>query len=179
MDRSIIIVGAGIGGLASGVYGRLNSYRTTIFEQHSLPGGQCCSWKRKGYTFDGCIHHLFGCDPGSRFYGLWRELGAMPRDLARTRDCVSVASPDDRLFMDYYDTAELERHLRELSPHDSAVIEQYARATMRFAKTDFFAEAMMGSRAGLVAMTPPTPEAVKMVPPDHAAVRRQVHRPIP
>lgn len=51
MEKSIIIVGAGMGGLAAGVYGRLNGYRTTIFEQHSLPGGQCASWKRRGALF--------------------------------------------------------------------------------------------------------------------------------
>lgn len=98
MEKSIIIAGAGMGGLAAGVYGRLNGYHTTIFEQHSVPGGQCASWKRHGYTFDGCIHHLFGTDPSSKLYTLWRELGAMPRELARTSECVSVASPDGKLF---------------------------------------------------------------------------------
>ncbi|HEY5531423.1 MAG TPA: FAD/NAD(P)-binding protein [Candidatus Anoxymicrobiaceae bacterium] len=68
MERSIAIIGAGMGGLAAGIYVRLNGYDTTIFEQHSVPGGQCAAWKRKGFTFDGCIHHLFGTGPGSKLY---------------------------------------------------------------------------------------------------------------
>ncbi len=79
-SRSIIIVGAGLGGLAAGIYGRLNGYTTRIFEAHTIPGGQCTGWKRKGYVFDACIHHLFGCSPGTKINDLWRELGAMPAE---------------------------------------------------------------------------------------------------
>jgi phytoene dehydrogenase-like protein len=74
MADSIIIIGAGMGGLAAGIYGRMNGFKTQIFEMHTLPGGQCTSWKREGFTFDACIHHLFGCSPSSKIYGLWHEL---------------------------------------------------------------------------------------------------------
>ncbi len=59
-DKSIIIIGGGITGLAAGVYSQMNGYKTSIFEMHTLPGGLCTSWQRKGYTFDGCIHWLVG-----------------------------------------------------------------------------------------------------------------------
>ena len=109
MADDIIIIGAGMGGLAAGIYGRLNGFRTRIFEAHSLPGGQCTTWKRGGYTFDGCIHHLFGCSPDSRLYGLWRELGAMPRELVQPAECTAVLSADaTKLFRDYYDLEKLE-----------------------------------------------------------------------
>lgn len=39
--KRIAIIGAGMGGLAAGIYGQLNGYQTEIFEMHSLPGGQC------------------------------------------------------------------------------------------------------------------------------------------
>jgi phytoene dehydrogenase-like protein len=75
-DKSIIVIGAGIAGLATGCYGQMNGYRTRIFEMHTLPGGLCTSWKRRGYTFDGCIHWLIGAGPGSGlhhvFYGVPR-----------------------------------------------------------------------------------------------------------
>ena len=66
VSKSMIIIGAGMGGLASGIYGQINGYQTQIFEMHSLPGGQCTSWQRAGYTFDACIHHLLGCSPEAR-----------------------------------------------------------------------------------------------------------------
>ena len=35
--KSLIIIGAGIGGLAAGCYAQMNGYRTQIFEMHALP----------------------------------------------------------------------------------------------------------------------------------------------
>ena len=74
-DKSIIIIGAGFAGLAAGIYARLNGYNTQIFEMHDLPGGLCTSWKRKGYTFDGCIHWLVGSSPQSGMHDMWEETG--------------------------------------------------------------------------------------------------------
>ncbi len=154
MRDSIIIIGAGMGGLAAGIYGRLNGYRTQVFEMHSLPGGQCTSWKRRGYTFDACIHHLFGCSPASRIFHLWEDIGAMPRDLVPVEDCVSVASPDGRLFKDYYDLDKLEAHLAELAPADGRAIRDYVAGIRAFVKNDFIGVMMMGSAAEKLAMVP-------------------------
>jgi phytoene dehydrogenase-like protein len=133
MAKSIIIIGAGMGGLAAGIYGQINGYDTQIFEMHTRPGGQCTSWKRKGYTFDVCIHHFFGCKPGTREYRMWNELGAFPRQLINIEECTSVASPDGKVFVDYYDLERLKEILIKLSPRDSKIIEQYIRAIKTFA----------------------------------------------
>ena len=77
MERSIIIIGAGIAGLSTGCYAQMNDYSTHIFEVHHKPGGLCTAWKRNGYIIDGCIHHLGGASSNSRFYRVWEELGAV------------------------------------------------------------------------------------------------------
>jgi len=147
MAGSIIIIGAGMGGLAAGIYGRLNGFDTQIFEMSAVPGGQCCAWKREGYTFDGCIHHLFGCAPGSRIYDLWRELGAMPREMVKTEECTSVLAPDGRLFRDYYDIEKLEAHLRELAPGDAEAIADYIQGCRTFVGRDLLGDMMLGPTA--------------------------------
>jgi phytoene dehydrogenase-like protein len=144
MAGSVIIIGAGMGGLAAGIYGRMSGFETKIFEMNAVPGGQCCSWKRGGYTFDGCIHHLFGCAPGSRLYDLWRDLGAMPREMVRLEECTSVLSPDGRLFRDYYDLDKLENHLVDLASGDANVIDAYIRGCRAFAGRDVFGDLMLG-----------------------------------
>jgi phytoene dehydrogenase-like protein len=111
---------------------------------HTLPGGQCCSWKRKGYTFDGCIHHLFGCAPGSAVNTLWSELGAMPREQVYTRECVAAVSPGGELFRDYWDLDELEGRLKEISPADSGVIDDYIKGIKAFSKVDFWGATTLG-----------------------------------
>ena len=147
MSQSIIIIGAGMGGLAAGIYGQLNGFKTRIFEMNTVPGGQCASWRRSGYFFDACIHHLFGCAPSSRIYELWQEVGAMPRELVKTEECVSVLSEDGTLFRDYYDLERLERHLLELAPGDAKAIGKYIRGIKSFTKADPMGDLLLGSTA--------------------------------
>jgi phytoene dehydrogenase-like protein len=52
---NLIIIGADIAGLSAGIYAQRNGYQTTIYEAHSLPGGMCTAWHRKGYTFQGSV----------------------------------------------------------------------------------------------------------------------------
>lgn len=154
MQQTLVIIGAGMGGMAAGIYGQLNGYATQIFEQHTVPGGQCAAWKRKGYTFDGCIHHLFGCNPSSKIYNLWQELGVMPRELVQIQECVSVMSTAGTLFYDYYDPDRLEHHLNDLAPHDTPVIRDYIKAIRIIAQNDLWGEIMLGSIGGVLKMTP-------------------------
>jgi phytoene dehydrogenase-like protein len=132
MAKSIIIIGAGMGGMSAGIYGQMNGYETQVFEAHVKPGGQCTSWKRKGYTFDPCIHHFFGCKSGSSVNQMWHELGALPRELVKIEACTAVASPDGKMFVDYYDVAKLKETLLKLSPADSKMIDQYIGAIKAF-----------------------------------------------
>ncbi len=153
-DTSIVIIGAGMGGLAAGIHAQANGYRTRIYEAHAVPGGQAATWTRQGYSFDGCIHHLFGCRPGSRLHALWSELGVMPRELAPTQECVAVMGSDGRLFVDYYDPDRLREHLHALAPGDRRASDAYVKAIERCARHDFFGEMIFGSKAKLLGMAP-------------------------
>ena len=78
-ERKIIIIGAGMAGLSAGCYLQMNGFETEIFESHNLPGGLVTSWKKKGYTIDGCIHGLLGSSPDHPLYHLWNELIEMDK----------------------------------------------------------------------------------------------------
>ncbi len=153
-SKTITIIGAGLGGMAAGIYGQINGYETHIFEQHALPGGQCTAWTRKGYTFDACIHHLFGCGPASPVYALWEELGAVPREFIPLQECVSVLSSEGTLFHDYYDLQRLESHMRHLAPVDGRMIRDYVDGIRATAKSDAMGQVMVGSRQDLLKAVP-------------------------
>src|SRR6266576_2909740 len=74
-EKSILIIGAGIAGLATGSYGQMNGYRTHILEHHSEPGGVATAWKNGDYLIDGGIHYLMGHRPGQACHDIYRELG--------------------------------------------------------------------------------------------------------
>ena len=154
MAKSIIIIGSGLGGLSAGIYGQINGFNTHIYEMHNRAGGQCTSWRRSGYTFDACIHHLMGCSPKSKINKIWADIGAMPIEWVYPKECVSVASLDGKMFNDYYDVKKLEEHLCQLSPQDTDLIHEYINAIQYFSKHDMMGAMVMEGIPGIIKNAP-------------------------
>jgi len=129
MDKSIIIIGAGIAGLAAGCYARMNGYRTQIFEMHNKPGGLCTSWKRKDYVIDGCLNWLVGSSPNNNFHQIWQELGALPGPQIIEHDIfISIEDKSGKSFNVYTDIDRLEQHMLDLAPQDRKAIQKFTNA---------------------------------------------------
>jgi phytoene dehydrogenase-like protein len=136
-QKSVSIIGAGIAGLSAGCYGQMNGLGTQIFERHDKPGGLCTSWKRQGYTIDGCLHWLVGSRPGTNFYRIWEELGAVQgRRIVDHEEFLRIEGKDGRAFIVYSDLDRLERHMKELAPQDAPVIEALVRGARTCARYD-------------------------------------------
>lgn len=127
-STDIIIIGAGIAGLAAGCYAQMNGYRTELFESHHQPGGLCTAWERQGYRFDGCLQYLFGSGPGQPFYQLWQELGAVQgRSFVHHDELMRLTDPEGKTLIVYSDPDRLEAHLIELSPGDRRLIRSFCQ----------------------------------------------------
>lgn len=74
--KKIVIIGAGISGLSTGVFARQSGFDVTIYESNTIPGGASTSRRRKGYLFEGGMHWLTGSSPKTALNFLWREVGA-------------------------------------------------------------------------------------------------------
>ncbi len=137
-SKSVIIIGAGIAGLSAGVYAQLNGFQSRIYEMHSLPGGLVTSWKRKGFTIDGCIHWLTGSSPlYPRFYQQWQEIGLIQeRELFNPEVFTRVENGRGQVFNMYTDIDKLEAHMLELAPEDARVIRSFCRGVRRLKNFD-------------------------------------------
>lgn len=160
MSKSIIIVGAGMAGLSTGCYAQMNGYTTHIFEQHVLPGGVCTSWKRKGYTFDCCIHNLGGSGEASEFHRIWRELGAIPTRPMIAYDEFVQVEEGTHVFTVFADIDKLETHMKMLSPADADVIEEFTNAARRFTNFKLFSAPIKGTW-GLIRALMGSPSLIK------------------
>jgi phytoene dehydrogenase-like protein len=131
--KTLIIIGAGIAGLATGVYAQKNGYNSQIHEMHSQPGGLMTAWKRKGYTIDGCIHWLTGSNVKSNYYRAWRELGILQRDsqIVNPEVFSIFESSDGKKVYFYTNIDRLERHLIEIGPADSRLIHELCQAARK------------------------------------------------
>lgn len=143
---NILIIGAGVAGLSAGVYARMHGFKTTIYEMHSIPGGLCTAWRRRGYTFDGAVRYLANINPDTKGYQLWRELGILKDTPIHFYDeFVSVEGRDGRILHLYTDIDRLEAHLLELSPQDKAVIQDFIEGIRDFRRLELPVDLTAGS----------------------------------
>lgn len=123
----VIIIGAGMGGLSTGLYLAERGLKTLILEAQASPGGLCTSFEREGFTFDTCIHWLVGCAEGGavrhtlEHFGIWDKVRMRRLDRFAT-----IRTPDQSVTLGD-DLSEFERFLCRLSPADE-------RELMRFFK---------------------------------------------
>ncbi len=135
MEKSVVIIGAGIAGLSAGCYARMNGYKTTIVEMHNKPGGLCTAWERKGYTFDGCIHWLVGSKPGDAMREGWEELGAVQGRTIIDHDVfMAVEDMDGKRFTIYEDADRLEKEMLRVAPEDAKAIKRFISDIKTFSK---------------------------------------------
>jgi phytoene dehydrogenase-like protein len=139
-EPSVIIIGAGIAGLSTGCYGRMNGYRTRILEHDAEPGGVAKAWKHDGYLIDGGIHYLMGHRPGQACYQLYRELGILHH--RRYPDLNTfVRFTDEHTGQRVSFTADLDRlarDLKALAPEDARLIDDFIAGIRAMQRTDMF-----------------------------------------
>ncbi len=126
MKNSMIIIGAGIAGLSTGCYAQMNGYKSTIFEMHTIPGGLCTAWKRKGYTFDISMHMLVGSKSGP-FNQMWRELGVLEDQKFFYHDELGRIESDGKRLDICADSKRLEEQMLALSPADAPLTKEFIR----------------------------------------------------
>jgi phytoene dehydrogenase-like protein len=137
MEKSIIIIGGGLTGLALGCYGRMNGYKTSIFEMYDIAGGVCTGWKRKGYTIDGALNWLVGTNPKNSFHKFWEELGAASHWKIYNHDLYFVyEDKDGKAFSVYCDADRFEQYLLGLAPEDKDIIREFTKGIRDFSRMD-------------------------------------------
>lgn len=126
--KKVIIVGAGVSGLSSGIYAQLNGFDTQIIEKHYISGGMCTAWYRKSYRFDYCIQWLAGSRYGT-FYETYKETNVINDDVEvlnmdfHNRNI----SEDGSDMIVYTDLDRWQKYLNEISPEDKKSIAKMCR----------------------------------------------------
>lgn len=82
----VIIVGSGLGGLASGVLLAKEGYRVCVLEKNKQIGGMLQIFSRDKVIFDTGVHYVGGLAEGQNLYQIFKYLGIMDKINIRRMD---------------------------------------------------------------------------------------------
>jgi Phytoene dehydrogenase and related proteins len=134
----VIVLGAGIAGLICGTFLAKQGKKVLIIEQHSIPGGYCTSFKRKGFIFDAAVHHIGGC-------GKWSVVGRCLKELDININFLQLDPMDSIHFPSFsIDVpAEIDDYvdlLKERFPSESEKIALFFKEFIRLYRATFSTE---------------------------------------
>ena len=148
MSKHIIIIGAGVAGMAAGVYAQRSGFEVTLIEQHSIVGGMCTGWRRKGYFFEGAMHWLTGSDPKTELHQLWKDTGALDDSIPMlSRDSFHSVEFDGQVLHLYRDIDKTAEQLLAISPVDDEPIRQLVKDVKALCKVDMPISDIKGLKA--------------------------------
>lgn len=122
----VIVIGAGIGGLACASLLAKAGMRVLLVDQSSRPGGYVGSFKREGFTFDCAAHFVTGCHKDGVIGKLLRDLG-----VENGIEFIKVEAPARFVFPDFEfsfslnDLEGAERMLKEKFPQEAENLDRY------------------------------------------------------
>jgi phytoene dehydrogenase-like protein len=126
VDRvDVVVIGAGLGGLAAGVTAAGQGRHVVVLEQHNLPGGYAQCFQRGPYRFDASLHALNGLAPGGGMDAVYRDLGIWDRLRLRRLDPLYLARFPDRDVVVHADPFRYESDLIGQFPDAAAGIRSY------------------------------------------------------
>jgi phytoene dehydrogenase-like protein len=142
---SVLVIGAGVGGLSTACYARMAGHDVRVIEMAGGPGGVCTSWTRNGYTFDGCIHNLAGSSPESPLHEMWKDLGVVPAvRMHAYKQLVELDRPGGgRPVTIHADLEKLREELKRVSPADAKPIDEMIDGAYLFTRFDPLALAVV------------------------------------
>ncbi len=114
---SVIVIGAGLGGLVAAAYLAQSGFDVTLIEQHSIAGGYATSFKRKSgkFEFDISLHATVAENAIPQKIlsdlGVWDKLA-----VAYTPELRRIISSDYDVTLPARNPAEVKKRLAELFP---------------------------------------------------------------
>ena len=79
MEKSVIIIGGGLGGLTAACLLCKEGYRVTVLEKHCTAGGGLHTFRRGGMSYETGIHYISGFQPGGVLRKFYTYLGIFDR----------------------------------------------------------------------------------------------------
>lgn len=128
MEKSVIIIGSGLGGLECGYILARKGFRVTILEQAAKPGGCLQSFLRGGRLFDTGLHYVGGLGEGQSLRPFFEYFGLMDLPWRRINpECVDEIVIGKQSFPLASGHDRFVERLTEQFPAEKDNLNEYAR----------------------------------------------------
>jgi phytoene dehydrogenase-like protein len=118
-NYDVIVVGAGLSGLATASLLAQKGKRVLVLERHSLAGGYATNFEREGFTFDASLHSFNGMCEGADSYELLKACGVANQvDFLPHPFLYRFVDDDVDMTVGERDIAQFERQLGEMFPSE-------------------------------------------------------------
>jgi len=133
--KSVVIIGAGLGGLFLGAMLAKEGLRVSVVEKNATIGGGLQTFWRFGVGFDTGMHIIGGMHPGDNIYRICQYLGIADKVAISDvdADCASLLyfAEDKRYYKIPNGRDNFVRQLSEYFPAESAALTEYVDAIYR------------------------------------------------
>ena len=86
MEKRVVIIGSGLGGLSCGYILSKNGYRVTVLEKHTQFGGCLQTFVRRGVKFETGMHYIGSVAEGQLLHRFFKYLSLLPDIKLRALD---------------------------------------------------------------------------------------------
>lgn len=134
MQKHVVIIGAGFGGLASAAIFAKAGHRVTVVEKNDKPGGRANLLEREGFRFDMGPSWYLMPEIFEQFFALLGEKSSDYYVLEKLSPSYRVFFKDEHRQVDIYGDIEKDlRTLEELEPGITPAFHKYlSRATLQY-----------------------------------------------
>lgn len=132
MEKNILIIGGGLGGLTTGALLAKEGYKVTVLEKNRTIGGGLQCFRRKGVIFETGMHVLGGFLPGQSLYKICRHLGIGDKLHIRhtDSDCIDAVTfgVEGKTYSLPRGKEAFEQYLAHCFPHQAEGLHRYMNA---------------------------------------------------
>lgn len=128
----VVVIGAGIGGLATAARLARHGVRVLVLEQHTVPGGSASYFTRAGYRFDVGASLIYGLGTEGTINFVAEALAEVGETVETRRDDVQIHYhlPDGLEIRTHYDRERFLEELTRYFPQERAGIRAFYDAAM-------------------------------------------------
>lgn len=161
MKYNIVTIGSGLGGLVSSALLAKRGKKVLLLEQHSIPGGYCTSYERKGFIFN--IPSVMNDVKEGELYSMLNSLGFYDEiEWVEIENFAKYIYPDFEVVMPANDLRGCRENLKLAFPSEKSAIDNIFSKIVKLQNDMFLLQQETRSARNIISFVPTLLRLIKL-----------------